>query len=85
MRVDVGEVLCAALLHDATKALLTDVVAPVKKFSPAIQSAFSRLETLAREQMVGLLAPGLQSPYRAWMDPVSAAVSQIVHAAYRAS
>ena len=79
--IDVGEVLSATLLHDATEALLTDVVAPVKKFSPAIQSAFSRLETLARDQMVGFLPPELQSPYRAWMDPASPAVSQIVHAA----
>lgn len=77
----VEDVLATALLHDASESILTDVVAPVKKYSPEIQSAFSALERVAENQLVETLPAQLQLRYRTWLHPNAAEVDDYVHAA----
>jgi 5'-deoxynucleotidase len=80
-RPDVGRVLAAALLHDAAESILTDVIAPVKKYSPDVESAFKKLEGLAEAQIVETLPPVLQEKYRDAMARQDTEVSEYVHAA----
>lgn len=78
---DLGAVLSAALLHDASEAILTDVVAPVKKYSAEVETAFHHLEDLAREQMLNSLPSALKSAYEKHLLDYSKEVSDYVHAA----
>jgi 5'-deoxynucleotidase len=77
----VADVLATALLHDASESILTDVIAPVKKYSPEVQSAFSALERVAENQLVETLPTTLQSRYRTWFHPSVPEVQDYVHAA----
>jgi len=78
---DVAAILAAALLHDASEAILTDVVAPVKKYSPEVEQAFHRLEDLARLQMLESLPSELKPAYEKHMLKYSQEVEDYVHAA----
>lgn len=78
---EVGKVLAAALLHDASESILTDVIAPVKKYSPDVEAAFKKLERLAETQLVESLPPALQDAYRTALNHADGQVSDYVHAA----
>lgn len=75
------EVLAAALLHDATEAILTDVVAPVKKYSPEVEEAFHHLESVAQVQMIQSLPKQLRPVYEQHMSRTDTEVDRYVHAA----
>jgi 5'-deoxynucleotidase len=75
------EVLVAALYHDATESILTDVVAPVKKYSPVIERAFAQLEAIAEEQILDTLPASLKGGYARAFDREREAVRNYVHAA----
>jgi 5'-deoxynucleotidase len=75
------DVLSAALLHDASECILTDVIAPVKKYSPEIQSAFSALERIAERQLIDALPDALQARYQGWLQVENTEVADYVHAA----
>lgn len=79
--VETTEVLTTALYHDASEAILTDVIAPVKKYNTKVQQAFRELEKLAIEQMHSLLPEPLQSRMAAALQPKDDKVLRIVHAA----
>ncbi len=75
------EVLVAALYHDASESILTDVVAPVKKYSPVIERAFAQLEAIAQEQILDTLPASLKGAYACAFDREREAVRDYVHAA----
>ncbi|QQE80279.1 5'-deoxynucleotidase [Alicyclobacillus sp. SO9] len=80
-RLKTEDVLAAALLHDATEAILTDVIAPVKKYSPEVEDAFHHLESVAQVQMIKSLPKELQSVYQQHMSRNDAEIDAYVHAA----
>ncbi len=63
-----AEILAAALLHDASECILTDVVAPVKKYSAEVEQAFSHLEQVAERQLLNALPDALQPLYEHWFQ-----------------
>jgi len=79
--IDVEAVLSAALYHDAAESILTDVIAPVKKYNEKIAHAFAHLELLASEQLVGSLPNPLQATYRQMLQPMDDHVLRYVKAA----
>ncbi len=78
---DTAQVLAAALLHDASESILTDVIAPVKKYSPDVEAAFKKLEGLAEAQLVDSLPVALQDAYRTTLARSDEQVAAYVHAA----
>lgn len=79
--VDVAAVLVQALYHDAAESILTDVIAPVKKYNEKVERAFKQLESLASEQLIAELPDELQSAYRSSLQPSNPVVSSYVKAA----
>lgn len=77
----VEEIMAAALLHDASEAILTDVIAPVKKYNPEVSQAFSQLENLAEQQLLATLPPELRRVYEPCFDKTREAVQKYVHVA----
>lgn len=57
----IERVVLGALYHDGTEAILTDVIAPVKKYNREIEETFGKLEELARGQMIESLPDNLRN------------------------
>jgi len=75
------EILAAALYHDAAEALLTDIVAPVKKYSPELEQAFADLERVAERQLLDTLPALLRDEYERIFQRDRPEVADFVHAA----
>jgi 5'-deoxynucleotidase len=60
------------LYHDATEVLTGDLPRPVKYFNPEIESSYRRIETVARERLLGMVPDALQPDYVALFRPESA-------------
>jgi 5'-deoxynucleotidase len=78
---DTAAVLAAALLHDASESILTDVVAPVKKYNAEVQEAFAHLEQVAERQLLDSLPPELRPAYAKCFERHDGEVAEYVHAA----
>lgn len=78
---DEARVVAAALLHDASECLLTDVISPVKKYSPEVEAAFNHLEKVAERQLLKTLPEPLQPAYQVLFDRSDPDVFAYVHAA----
>jgi 5'-deoxynucleotidase len=77
----VEDILTAALLHDASESILTDIVAPVKKYNPQVEHAFAQLEGLAETQLIETLPAVLRSAYQKGFQRKGNEVANYVHAA----
>lgn len=77
----VEDIVVAALLHDASESILTDVIAPVKKYNPQVSKAFSDLEHLAEQQLLATLPSELRLVYATSFDKGREEVQKYVHAA----
>jgi 5'-deoxynucleotidase len=60
------------LYHDAAEVLTGDLPRPVKYFNPEIETSYRRIETVARERLLGMVPDALQSDYAALFRPESA-------------
>ncbi len=67
--VNPEHVLALALYHDAGEVITGDLPTPVKYKNPHIEDAYKQLESLACEQLVGMLPPDMQAPYRDYLSP----------------
>jgi 5'-deoxynucleotidase len=74
-------VLGAALLHDAAESILTDIVAPVKKYNPEIEEVFAHLENIAERQLLDSLPKEIRHSYEKLFDRESPEVADYIHAA----
>jgi 5'-deoxynucleotidase len=52
-----------ALYHDAGEVLTGDLPRPVKYFNPEIETSYRRIETVAREKLLGMLPDALRADY----------------------
>ena len=77
----VEDILTAALLHDASESILTDVIAPVKKYNPQVSEAFANLEHLAEQQLLDTLPAELRRVYEPYFNRNWEEVQKYVHAA----
>ncbi len=80
-KTQVELVLAAALLHDAAESILTDVIAPVKKYNPDIEEAFIRLEKIAERQLLDTLPVELRATYEQLFDRKNPQIADYIHAA----
>jgi 5'-deoxynucleotidase len=58
-----------ALYHDASEVLTGDLPRPVKYFNPEIEASYRRIETVAREKLLGMVPPALRGEYAALLGP----------------
>lgn len=79
--VNLERILGTALLHDAAESILTDIVAPVKKYNSAIEEAFVHLENIAERQLLDALPKDIRSPYEELLDRTDPDIADYVHAA----
>lgn len=75
------DVLVAALYHDASESILTDIIAPVKKYNPEMEQAFAQLEGIAERQILAMLPGELKPAYTASFAKRRDIVGEYVHAA----
>ena len=61
---DPGYVMALALYHDASEVITGDMPTPVKHNNPAIRQEYGRLEQIANEKLLSLLARDLREDYR---------------------
>ncbi len=67
-RLDANAVAAAALFHDASEVLTGDLPTPVKYYSSNLTGAYRQIESVARQELLGLLPDALRSDYRAMLD-----------------
>jgi 5'-deoxynucleotidase len=72
-----------ALYHDAGEVLTGDLPRPVKYFNPEIEASYRRIETVAREKLLGMVPEALRTDYASLLRPetASGAEQEIVKAA----
>ena len=72
-----------ALYHDAGEVLTGDLPRPVKYFNPEIEASYRRIETVAREKLLGMVPEALRTDYASLLRPetASGAEQEIVTAA----
>jgi 5'-deoxynucleotidase len=74
--VSAERVAVLALYHDASEVLTGDLPRPVKYFSPEIETSYRRLETVAREKLLGMLPDVLREDYTALFRPDAASPAE---------
>ncbi len=60
------------LYHDAAEVLTGDLPRPVKYFNPEIETSYRRIETVAREKLLGMVPDTLREDYAALFRQESA-------------
>ena len=71
------------LYHDAAEVLTGDLPRPVKYFNPEIETSYRRIETVAREKLLGMVPDVLREDYAALFrqESASAVEQELVKAA----
>jgi 5'-deoxynucleotidase len=71
------------LYHDAAEVLTGDLPRPVKYFNPEIETSYRRIETVAREKLLGMVPDALREDYAALFrqESASAVEQELVKAA----
>lgn len=62
--IHVGDVVCAALFHDASEVLTGDLPTPIKYFNPNIAREYKQIENFAQRRLVSLLPDEYQDDYQ---------------------
>ena len=62
-------VLSLALYHDVGEVITGDLPTPVKYKNPEIKGAYKRIESMASEQLLGMLPEDLRHAYRGYLRP----------------
>jgi 5'-deoxynucleotidase len=70
--VDAGRMAVLALYHDAAEVLTGDLPRPVKYFNPEIEVSYRRIETVAREKLLGMVPDTLRAEYAGLLHQDSA-------------
>ncbi len=86
--VDPDRVVAYAIYHDATEILTGDLPTPVKYHNAAIREAYSQVERVAADTLLGMLPAEMRATYSALLrpdrtDPLVDAIMQLVKAADR--
>jgi len=65
------------LYHDAAEVLTGDLPRPVKYFNPEIETSYRRIETVAREKLLGMVPDALRADYAGLLLPESAVAVEL--------
>jgi 5'-deoxynucleotidase len=65
------------LYHDAAEVLTGDLPRPVKYFNPEIETSYRRIETVARERLLGMVPDALRADYAGLLLPESAVAVEL--------
>lgn len=80
--VDPGEVVLAALYHDAHESITGDLPTPIKKFNTAINTTYKDIESIAASALIDTLPEPLKDPLLNYVTESCATdVSELVKAA----
>ena len=66
---DEGLVLKLAVYHEAAEVITGDLASPIKYFNPGIKTAFTEIERIASEKLIGYLPEDLRAEYRPLLFP----------------
>lgn len=67
--VDPYQAAVLAMFHDVTEIITGDLPTPVKYHSPQIRSAYREVEDMAKQRILSLLPPDLQTAYQPLIAP----------------
>jgi 5'-deoxynucleotidase len=65
------------LYHDAAEVLTGDLPRPVKYFNPEIETSYRRIETVAREKLLGMVPDALRTDYAPLFRPETASPDEL--------
>lgn len=83
--VEEGEVIAAALYHDASEILTGDLPTPIKYYNPRIRDAYKQVEQVACDKLLHMLPDALQESYERILRPANPQVEELVKAADKLS
>lgn len=83
--VDPGQVVLAALYHDATEIITGDMPTPIKYYNPELRSAYQQVEEVAAERLLAMLPEELAGDFRPLLLEENPEVRALVKAADRLS
>ncbi len=63
-KIDIGQVVCHALFHDASEVLTGDLPTPIKYFNPNIAREYKQIEHAAQSRLLSLLPQAYQETYQ---------------------
>ena len=66
-----------ALYHDAGEVLTGDLPRPVKYFNPEIETSYRRIESVAREKLLGMVPEALRADYVPLFRPETASPDEL--------
>ena len=83
--VDAGQVVVAALYHDASEILTGDMPTPIKYDNPDIRRAYKEVEAVAERKLLHMLPEELQTVYAPVLTGQGGEVEKLVKAADKLS
>jgi len=75
--VDPARLAVLGLFHDAAEVLTGDLPRPVKYFDPEIERSYHRIESLARERLLGMVPAAIRDDYGALFRPEAASAVEV--------
>jgi 5'-deoxynucleotidase len=81
--VDMGQLVLAALYHDASEVLTGDLPSPIKYHNDKIRDAYKEVEHTAEREMLAMLPAHLRDVYASALlsDQVDPVIKQLIKAA----
>lgn len=61
--IDANAVAVSALFHDTSEILTGDLPTPIKYHNPEIKKAYKKIETIAEEELIGMLPDDMQDVF----------------------
>ena len=79
--LDPGQIVLAALYHDATEILTGDLPTPIKYYNPELRTAYQMVEQVAAQRLLELLPEELRGDYEPLLGEQEPEVQAVVKAA----
>jgi 5'-deoxynucleotidase len=68
-RLNADRLAVLAIYHDAAEVLTGDLPRPVKYFNPEIETSYRRIESVAREKLLGMVPEALRADFTPLFRP----------------
>ncbi len=82
--INAESVAVAAMFHDTSEILTGDLPTPIKYYNPDIKTAYKKIETVAEDELIGMLPEDLREDFIHIYNP-SAEVNRFIKAADKLS
>ncbi len=84
-QLDVGQVVLAALYHDATEIITGDMPTPIKYYNDTLRSSYREVEEMAADRLLGMLPEEMRGEYEPLIRESDPEVHAVVKAADKLS